>query len=286
MLALALALAAALGPFRIDGDSPLTDLDAAARGVEVRLREQSDDWQVVASDVGADRVRLQFTPPRGEAFERTVTLESSDPGERGRELGTALTVIIEQHELPPEAPPEPPPPEPPPPDPPPPPSPAPRPAGWVGVGGHVDVGPPSRPDAAYGVTLAGGAWVLRDHLQPRAEIGWSRSGEDGLTVDGLRLAAGLAAGGTVARGRLWLGGGVLGGAVGARARAEGSASGWAGRLTVPFIAQARLGWLLLGTHLGPQLTLPRLRFLGNNATLRWGRVRFVAGIRVGVVFRR
>lgn len=282
VLALALAWLVALDPIRIEGDSPRTDLGAAARGVEVRLAPSSDDWRVVATEVGEDQVRLQFTPPRGEGFERTVALEASTPTERGRELATAVTVIIEQHELPPS-----PEPAPPPPEPAPPPalqSPPPRPVGWVGVGGHVDAGAPSRPDLAYGTSLAGGAWLLRGHLQPRLEIGWSRSAGDGLTVDAVRLMAGAAAGATVARGRLWLGGGVMGGAVGSWARAQGLASGWAARIAIPAVVQARLGRFVVGAHLGPQLTLPRLRFLGDDTTLRWGRVRFVAGIQVGLTF--
>ena len=280
MLGLALVAALALEPFRLGGDADAADLDAAQAGVDARLGDSAEGWSAVveSSDSGA---RVRLTSPEGETLERDVELPSEDPDARGRELAAAIAVIIETYEPPAE-----PEPEPPPVEPPPPPPPKHQPRGWLGLGGRVGGGPPTAVHLDGGLTLAGGAWLVRDHVQPVAEVGWAASRSDTLKVDAARLQLGALFGGSVLRGHLWLGAGALGGAVGGFARAEQRASGWSGTVAIPLAIQGRVSMFMIEAHAGPQLLLPPLRFRGADRLLRWGLVRFFAGIRVGVTFGR
>jgi hypothetical protein len=121
-------------------------------------------------------------------------------------------------------------------------------------------------------------------VQPIAEIGWSASRSGELKVDAVRLGAGALLGGSVVRGHVWIGAGALGGAVGGFARAEQRATGWSGMIALPLALQGRISRFVIEAHAGPQLLFPPLRFLGADRQLRWGLVRFFAGIRAGVTF--
>jgi hypothetical protein len=247
--------------------------------VTVRLRDASDDWVVSVTETETDLARVELTSPQGEKFTREVQLEGDDAEARGLQLATAVAVIIETYEppLPPKV-------EPPPQPPPPPPEHHPK--GWIGVGGRIGGGPTHALHLDGGVGVAGGAWLLDDHVQPMLDVGWMRSQSGELEIDAVRLHAGALFGGSVLRGHLWVGAGATGGAVGARARAESSASGWAGSVAIPLALQGRVSWFVVEAHAGPWLTLPPLRFTGAGRSLRWGLVRFFAGVRVGVTFGR
>jgi hypothetical protein len=278
MPAALLALVLLVEPLRLEGARETADLEAARTGVEVRVGEASEDWVVEVTAADDDLVRLHLTSPGGEKFTRDVQLEGDEPHARGLELAAAVAVIIETY--------EPPLPHVEPPPTPPPPPPEHRPEGFIGVSGRVGGGPPHAFDLDGGLALGGGAWLVEDHVQPIAEVGWIRSQSGDLEIDAVRFGAGALFGGAVLRGHLWVGAGATGGAVGAWARAESSASGWSGRIAIPLAVQGRVSRLLVEAHAGPELTLPPLRFHGADRSLRWGLVRFFAGIRVGVTFGR
>ena len=275
-----LALVLFVEPFRLEGtDDAVVDLEAARTGVAVRLGVAADDWVVRVTSDDTDVARLELTSPQQEVFTREVQLESEDPEARGLELATAVAVIIETYDPPsPKVEPPPPPPPPPPPDH--------RPLGWLAVGGRIGGGPPHAFHLDGGVGLGGGAWVVEDHIQPLVEVGWMRSQSGGLEVDAIRLGAGALFGGSVLRGHLWVGAGAIGGAIGAMARAESRASAWSGSVLIPLALQGRVARLVVEAHAGPALTLPPLRFSGADRSLRWGLVRFFAGLRVGVTLGR
>src|SRR5690606_27677962 len=116
----------------------------------------------------------------------------------------SLTLLMESPGDPPVIPP-PPPVEDAPPPPPPPEKPAIR--GWLGLGPRVELGPGVLVEA--GADLIGGAWLLRDHLQPLASLGFTGAGQSGVTLMHARLGAGLAVGAALPDPRIWLGGHVL-----------------------------------------------------------------------------
>src|SRR4051812_31152579 len=71
--------------------------------------------------------------------------------------------------------------------------------GWIGAGGRNAFGLTSPLDPDFGAELIGGAWLLGEHLQPLAKLGWSRGFGDGLSIDALRIGMGLAGGAALAR---------------------------------------------------------------------------------------
>lgn len=277
---LLLALVLLVEPLRLEGTPDAADLDSAREGVAVRLGAASDDWVVLVGNVDAadDVVHVELTAPQGEKFTRDVPLEGDDPIDRGLQLAAAVAVIIETYEAPPPKVVTPPRPPPPPPEH--------RPKGWVGVGGRIGGGPPQALHLDGGVGIAAGLWLVEDHIQPIVDVGWMRSQSRDLEIDAVRIGAGALFGGSVLRGHLWVGAGATGGAIGARARAQSHASAWSGSLAIPLALQGRFSRVVVEAHAGPQLTLPPLRFSGAGRSLRWGLVRFFAGIRVGVTFGR
>jgi hypothetical protein len=146
------------------------------------------------------------------------------------------------------------------------------------------VGALSQPDPDYGATLRGGAWLVRDHLQPIAELGWARSGAGDLNMDGVRFGAGLAAGTSVANARLWLGAGVLPRAMWVRASDRSAPSTWSSSTELAAVGQVRLRRIMLGLRVGVDLTLPPIVSQGVQDRLRWGPARFVVGLEVGPAF--
>jgi len=265
-------LAFAVAPLDLSGTATEVDLDEVRTAIEVRLGHGTDGWSVVVTDESASRVQVQLTPPTGPRFERSVVLESPDSAGRARQLAATLAILVEQHE-PPLAPLD----ESPPPH---------VPIGWLGLGGRVAGN--FAPDVAVdgGIGLGGGGWLVKEHVQPRGELGWSRSTAEPLTVDALRASAQLALGGQVGHGLAWIGGGVGAGLVRVVARETETDRTTVGAFAVCGIAQVRWRWLLAELDLGPEVLTSPLHFEGASASLDWNRVRFVFGIRVGYVFRK
>lgn len=134
----------------------------------------------------------------------------------------------------------------------------------------------------------GGAWLVRDILQPWAEVGWARSAADDLSVNAVRFGGGLAVGHPLARGRLWLGAAAIARAMWATARDVRRGSAWASTTFVGEVLQLRLQRvpLLFVFRAGADLTGPPLRFVGRDAEIRWRPARFSASLGVGVSLGR
>jgi hypothetical protein len=270
----ALALLGPSDPLVVRADAGPIDPQAVRHGVEIRLGDDARGWEVDISGDDPRRLDLRITPPGGEPFDRDVTLDGVTLEDRSRELSAVLVIMIEQHEVA---------------------EPtngsgaagaAARPSGFVAGAGHVAAGAPA--DVGVGAELLGGAWLLREHLQPWAEVGWIRAAARDLTVDGLRFGLGLAAGSALGDGRVWLGGAAIPRAVWTHARDATRASAWTSSTFVGALVQLRLhrARLVFLLRTGADLGGPPLRFRGNDDALRWGTVRFAASLGVGVSFGR
>ncbi len=258
--------------------SPLVSHDAVARGLDARV---SEPWRTYAIEVvaGPDDASVDVTVARGAGpvQARRLRLAGQTIDERSRELASALALIIEQLPAADGSSPTRPDPDP-----------QTQPAGWGAPRGWVGLGPrigfnaarPSHVDGGLG--LAGGAWLVRDHLQPLAVLEWSRSVNRPLIVDAVRVGAGLLAGSSVGAGRLWLGGGGSIRAQWARAKAERTVSSWWTSPSALLSAQYRARVLLLGLWTGVDFVFPALRARSNGGSIGWARVRPFVMAHVGV----
>lgn len=254
------------------------DPAATAAALEVRLGRRADDWDITVADEleGTDAV-VQLRSKKGDDVVRTFVVTGESTEDRSRELAAALALVIEEY-LPPET--VEPPPKPPPKPQPPPPPPRKRPEGWLAVGGRVGLGRPIDLDA--GPSLRGGALWGRRIVQPLASVAWSRSQERGLTLDGIRFGAGVALGADLPGTPLWLGGAVVPHAVLAFARDTDRDRGWSSATELSALLQVRARWFYGGLRVGAEITEPPLRAQGTDASLRWGHVRLLVGLELGL----
>jgi hypothetical protein len=249
---------------------------ATTDGLRLRLGDALDGWtiRVRGTDVRAE-VEVHLRAPDGTEQTRSVVLGATTSRERSRELAATVALIIEQHEPVARA------------------STerkdtgeketrARRVSGWLGVGPRVGLGPPSALDPDVGVTLDGGLWLVRDHLQPVLQAGWSRSMAGDLHVDGVRIGAGVLFGGSLLDRRLWLGAGAIGRALWARAEDRSTDERWVSSTELVGAVQLRIRpGFLLGFRTGADLTLPPLSIAGQRDALRYGPVRWIAGLSLG-----
>jgi hypothetical protein len=138
-------------------------------------------------------------------------------------------------------------------------------------------------DPDFGLGFVGGVWLVREYLQPVAEIVWSRSVAGALSIDGVRLGLGLAAGAPVYDKRVWIGAEIIPHAMWTRIEDQQTIGTWTSSTEVAARVQYRHGWLYVGGRLGVDLTFPAIRATGENDRMRWGNLRFVAGVEIGVV---
>jgi hypothetical protein len=292
MLSALLWLALGLAPPETGIELEITarDLDPAAieRGVAARLGTPPDGWHIAAEPgLTSNAVHVRLSHVDGREIERDIELEQVEIEARSRELATALALLVEQSEAEP-PPPEPPPPEPPPPEPPPPepipqpPPDRPRTTGWIGALGHVGLNAraPISPD--YGAGLAGGVWLDELHLQPVAQVAWSHAAGGDLRVDAVRFGAGLLAGSALVDGRLWVGGGAIGHAMWAIARAQSEARGWVSVTQLVASVELRGAFWMIGARVGVDLVLPPLTAHGNTGSRRFDAARPAFGLLLGV----
>lgn len=270
----ALALTLGLGEPTITIGAPQVDAAATAAGLRMRAGEALEGWSIDVrpTDLNTE-VTATLRSPDGAVQTRAIVLGGTSVDERSRELASALALIVEQHEPAPKdadrstdvAPP-----------------PSPKVAGWLGAGPRVGLGPLGEVDPDVGADLRGGLWVVRDHLQPVLEAGWSRSVAGDLHLDGVRFGGGLLAGAGLAGGRVWLGAGAIARALWARGEDRHVDTRWLSSTTpaVSFQYRGRRG-LLLGARAGADVTLPPLRSRGQTDSIRWGILRFSAAITVG-----
>jgi hypothetical protein len=157
--------------------------------------------------------------------------------------------------------------------------------GWIGVGGRNSFGLGGALDPDFGVDAFGGVWLKGEHLLPIVRAGWTRGFGSGTTIDALRFGGGLFAGAAFARERLWVGGGLQLGGVGAWSRGPaGDATSWGAALSASLLVMGRF-WqrVLIGAELVPEVVFPTMEFPATGGPLHWGPIRFNAGLRLGVL---
>jgi hypothetical protein len=269
-------------PPQVTSDAMDLDPVATQSGLSVRLGAQADGWIIEVHDdpTAPTAALVRMRSPAGETLEeRSVVLAGTTDEERSRELAAELALVIEQHDRQRTAPPKPTPK----PKPAPPPEPV-EPRGLLAVSARAGVGLARAVDVDAGVDLRGGAYLVREHVVPLASIGWSRSSAGPLTFDAIRFGIGAAFGAPLARGRLWLGAGVLPQAMWARAAERRVAAAWWSSTEVSAQLHVRLRWFLILLRTGVDLTFPPAVARGTDERIRWGPVRFAAGLGIGAVF--
>lgn len=275
---LALAVLVLLAPPQLDLGATIIDPVATAAGLRARVGPL-DDWQIVVRDAAAfDAVEVSLRSPDGRSLERQIALTGASHEDRSRELAASLALVIEQWDDPPE------------PDgpavaaPAAPSEPARPPApvrGWLAIGPRLEL---KRGHGEGGVDLQGGAWLLREHLQPLVSAGWSLATDGRLSVQTVRFGAGLAVGAPLARGRLWLGGHGLAHAAWMRVHEGRTATLWGMSNELGGLLQVRGRRWLLGVRTGVDVAIPRLTATGRGTRLVRGPAQWILGVNFGVVF--
>jgi len=251
--------------------------DAVVHSLELRVGERWRQWTIEIEEGTTPEtvvVRLRDSADRIHTRELTLTSETNET--RSRELASQLALLVDQldaAEVPPADPAS---------TPPPPPQSETSHGGWLGVGPRAALNPGSPIDPELGVSLAGGAWLVRDHLQPVAEILWSRSTQDGLRLDALRFGTGVLGGGTGPGGRIWGGAGALLRAQWARATSTITSSGWWASPAVVAALAYRGRIVVAGAWLGVDLSFPPLYAHDRTTAIRWSLVRPMAAVHVGI----
>ncbi len=254
---------------------------AVERGLDLRIgpRWRRFTIEVVDGEM-PHQVDVHLEDEHGRTHERTLGLMSQTIDDRSRELASALALIIDQ--LPRERPEWTPTPEALPPSETPSAPASPVPSGWVGVGPRVAFNPRGSADPDVGVSLSGGAWLVREYLQPMAELGWTGGSRGSLRLDAVRFGGGAAVGAPWAGGTMWSGAGALMRAQWSRATAAGVATGWWASPAVMATVQYRGRILVAGAWLGVDLSLPPLRAYDENDVMRWSLVRPMATVQIGL----
>lgn len=264
-----LLLAVLAPPPQLDLSAAAVDPDAAAAGLRARTGPRLDGWTITVRDTAAaNEVEAVLRAPSGTQTRRILVLTGATPEDRSRELAASLTLLVEE---------EPPPPKDPEPRPQPPPA---KTRGWLGLGPRLDVSLPP----AGGLDIAGGAWLLRDHLQPLANLAWSATARDGLRVHSLRIGGGLAAGAPLRAGKLWFGGHALLHAQWSAIRDVDYASTWTATTELGGLLQVRWSRVVLAARTGVDLHFPPLTLRGADAQISRGPVAWLLAINFGFVF--
>lgn len=263
--------------------APASELDLQAEGIDdaaleaglrARVGDELDCWSISIEREAANTYRIELRRAGTRPDLRTVVLAGPTDEDRSRELAATLAVILDEAKQP-----EPTEAEPTQPDPTQPGRDLDLPKGFVVLEGHVHHGPARDPDLAFGLGLGGGAWLLRDHLQPRVRVGWSHSWAGPLDIHQVQAGIGLAGG--AALGRFWLGALVLPALKWTYARQVTSSTAWFGGGEVSLIAQYRRRHFVVGVRTGIETTWPAPRIPGTREVIRWGHVRWLGVLEIG-----
>jgi hypothetical protein len=283
----AMVLTAPAGEHRYAGEHRFAaggvDAEAVAAGLRARVGAVIDEWGITVEAVGGQTYRVELLGPDGMTQIREVTLDGQTNEDRSRELASTIALIIQS--LPSVEGPEP---EPettdPDPD-----KPA-RVTGLLLLEGHVGLGPPRDLDEDFGLGLAGGAWVVREHLQPRAAVRWSHSWAGDLRVHQFSGRLGLAAGAPL--GRFWLGVLAMPAVEWTHAQQVRTGSAWSVGGEASLLGQFRhqrwpsaadgRGQLVIGLRSGIETTFPAPRATGTQDVIRWGHLRALLVIEIGL----
>jgi hypothetical protein len=256
--------------------TPKVDARAVEQGIELRVGERWRSWIIEVGDgTSPDEVDVRLHDARGRVHARSLTLEGETIDERSRALASSLALLVEQ--LDDDAPADPEPPTSPLPG-----EPPPTRHGFVAVGPRLalEARAPYHVDA--GARVVGGAWLVRDHVVPVAELAWARSSAGELVVDAVRLGGGVLGGAAPRQGRLWAGAGALVRTQWAIARASRSAAGaWLSPAVVGAV-DYRGRVLVVGGWVGVDLLVPPLLARGDAHAIRWSVARPMIALHVGL----
>jgi hypothetical protein len=262
------------------------DGEAVEEGLRARVGAVIDEWTITVEAVDEQTYRVELLGPDNAMQTRDLTLDGETEEDRSRELASTIALIIQSQPSEQPATSEPPSTEPQDPsaststDSEPGPQPAKAATGLLLLEGHVGLGPPRNLDADFGLGLAGGAWVAREHLQPRAAVRWSHSWAGDLRVHQFSGRLGLAAGAPV--GRFWLGVLAMPSVEWTHAQQIRAASAWAVGGEASLLGQVRHGPMVVGLRAGVETTFPAPRALGTNDVIRWGHLRALLVIEIGL----
>ncbi len=263
---------------QLDLAAAAIDPAATAAGLRARAGPRLDGWTITVRDTATvNEVEAVLNSPAGEQRRRRLTLTGTTTTDRSRELAASLALLVEEDD--------------PEPDPTPKPEPKPpiKPRGWLGLGPRLEVGSPP----AGGLDLTGGAWLVRDHVQPLANLAWSSTASEGLRLHSLRIGAGVAAGAPLKASRIgphgpsaliWLGGHVLVHTQWVQARDALVASAWTAATEVGGLLQVRWSRVVLAARTGVDLNFPPLTLRGAAAQLSRGPAAWLLAINFGFVF--
>lgn len=253
----------------VTSSTPGIDAELVERGLRARLGEALEGWQIDVGSESDTQVSVVLVGPDGEADSRRMDVSGETSEDRSRDLAASLAIVVDQYVAPPV-------------DEPIAPSPERFRMFYLSLGPRIGVGSPSDPD--LGGTLAGGVWVAKDHLQPRIQGSYVASPHGRLLLHGVRFGAGLAAGGSVAKHRLWLGALVMPQAQWVQARDRRVLEAWGFSLEASAVAQVRWARAFLGARTGADVTLPPISARGAGVRVRWGIFRYMAALEAGIRF--
>ncbi len=249
----------------LDLDAEGLDPEAVEAGLRIRVGDELDEWSISVERETPTRYRVELRRAGARPEQREVTLEGPTDEDRSRELAATLALILDEADDVGVTHPEP--------------AALDLPIGFVALEAELALGPPRDLDPSLGLGLAGGAWLLGDHLQPRARVAWSHSWAGPLEVHQVHAGIGLAGGAAV--GRVWLGALALPAFKWTYARQIRSSSAWFGGGELSVIAQYRRRHVVLGLRTGIEMTFPAPRVPGTREVIRWGHVRWLAVLEVG-----
>ncbi|WAS95916.1 hypothetical protein [Nannocystis punicea] len=271
-LAVVAWLVLAAAPLELHTDA--VDHRLTETGLRARVGDDLDAWTIsVRPGSTADALEVRLRGPDGATRTRRLVLTGATREDRSRELAASLTLLMDEAPSPPRGgkPATPPPP-------------ARRPpySGWLGLGPRVEAGPKL---VEGGIDVMGGAWLLREHLQPIASLGLGGAAPEDVSLFHLRFGGGLAAGAPLFDRRIWLGGHVLAHALRSRLRERDHFRvDWTSSTEIGATLQYRGRRLFLGARTGVDLVLPARPVPGHGARIRRGPAQWMLGLVVGVVF--
>jgi len=243
-------------------------------GLRTRVGDTLDAWTItVHPGPDRDHVDVRLRAPDGTTRNRRVALSGDSREDRSRELAASLALLIDEAPSPPRS------------SKPAPAAPAPRRApfrAWLGLGPRVEAGPHW---VEGGVDVMGGAWLLREHLQPIVSLGLGGAAPEDLSLFHFRFGGGIAAGAPLPDRRIWLGGHVLAHALRSRARDfDRLHVDWMAATEIGATVQYRGQRLFLGARTGVDLVLPARNVPGHGGRIRRGPAQWILGLVIGFVF--
>ena len=226
-------------------------------GLRARVGDAIEDWIIDVEFKAARRYALTMRGPNDDFDDvREVQLEGRTKLDRSRELASLLATIIESR------------------------TPT-FPRGFLALEALLTAGS----DLDLGLGVDGGVWLLHDHLQPRMRVAWSHGWASSLRVNQLDVGIGLAAGAPLdTAGHLWLGGLAMPTLIWTHAAEVGTASTWSGGVELGVLLQYRRPRFVLGVRTGIETTFPAVRVLAGTDELRYGPVRWILAIELGLGF--